>query len=110
MAKDLAFHKILWKRTAINRNERPIRTRAEVMNSAREEFLAGTRFAGDQHRRVAPRESRDTSNFLQKLGAFTNDLLEADILLEPFHEIAAPGTDARLTLKTWHHLGRSQRR
>src|SRR6266550_4605713 len=99
MAEDLAFHQVLWKRAAIHRNERPVRTRAEVMNGARKDLLAGARLAGDQHSSVAPRESRHAPDLLQKLWALADDLFEPNIFLESFHESAAAGTHARLTLK-----------
>src|SRR5882724_2609327 len=108
MAEDLAFHQVLWKRAAIHRNERSVRTRAEVMNSARKKFLASPRLAGDQHSSVAPCESRHAPDLLQKLWALADDLFEPDILLESFDESTAARANAYLTLKTWHHLGRSQ--
>jgi len=63
------------------------------MNRAREEFLAGAGFAGNQHRCIAPRKSRYASDFVEKRGAFTDDLLEADILLEFLHERIAAARD-----------------
>src|SRR4029077_17428382 len=110
MTEDLAFHQVLWKRAAIYRNERTVRTRTEVMNGARKKFFARTRLAGDEHSGVASREPRHTPYFFQKLWALADNLFEPDILLESFYESAAAEADARLTLKTWHHLGRSQRR
>ena len=86
MTEDLAFHEILWKRAAINRNERPVRTWAEVMNRASKKFLASARLAGDQHSGVASRESRYAPYFFQKLWALADNLFEPDILLESFHQ------------------------
>src|SRR5262249_27087288 len=82
MAEDLAFYKILGKRTAINRNEGSARTWTQIMNGAREDFLSSARLAGDQHSGVAPRESRYAANLFQKLRALANDVLKPNILFE----------------------------
>src|SRR5882724_11231671 len=110
MAKDLAFYQVFWKRTAINRNERPVRTRAQIVNGARKKFLAGTRLAGNQDRCVASRESRHASDFFEKIRALTNDLFEANIFFESFDDSAALAVDSRLTLKSWQYVRTSQRR
>src|SRR6266481_2680764 len=110
MTENLAFHQILWKRAAIYRNERPVRTCTEVMNSARKELLASARLAGDEHSGIASRESRYTPYFFQKLGALADNLFEADLLLESFHETAGSQADSRLTLQTRQHVGSAQRR
>src|ERR1043166_7905417 len=109
MAKDLAFHQVFWKRTAINRNERPVRTRAKIVNGAREKFFAGTRLAGDQERCVASRESRHASDFFEKLGALTDNLFKPYVLLESLDEGTASRTDSRLTLKGWQDIATPQR-
>src|SRR6478752_5710849 len=110
MTKDFAFHEVLWKRAAINWNERTVRTCAEIMNSARKKFLASARLAGDQHSGVASRESRYASYFFQKLWALADNLFEPDILLESFHQSARPRADSRLALQTRQYVGSAQRR
>ena len=108
VAEDLAFHQVLWKRAAIDRNEWPVRARTQIMNGAREDFLAGAGLAGDQHRRVAPRESRYAPDFFEKRGALADDLFEADILLEFLHERIAAARDSRLAHQPRQQFGTPQ--
>src|SRR6266513_2505135 len=101
MAEDLAFHQVLWKRTTICRNEWPVRARTQIMNRARENLLAGAGFAGNQHRGVAPRESRYAPDFVEKCRALTDDLFEANILLEFLQDRIAAEGDSRLPHQPW---------
>src|ERR1700747_3401876 len=95
MTEYLAFHQVLWKRTAINRNERSAGPRTQVMNRAGEDFLAGAGLARNQHRRIASRKSRDAPDFVKKRGALADDMFEADILLQLLDERIAAARDSR---------------
>ena len=66
------------------------------MNRAREEFLARAGFAGDQHSRVTPRESRYTPDFVEKCRALADDLFKPDVLLEFLHERITAARESRL--------------
>ena len=50
MAEELALEQVLRKRGAVDGEERPLRATALVVDGAREKFLAGPRFAGDEDR------------------------------------------------------------
>ena len=53
VAEQLGFEQVLRDRRGVDRDERPRRARAVPVQRARDQLLAGARFAGDQHRRVA---------------------------------------------------------
>ena len=58
VAEELAFHQVLGNRAAVDRHERMLGARAAQMDHARGKLLAAAGFAGDEHRRLALRESR----------------------------------------------------
>ena len=66
---------MLRERAAIDRDERPVRARAQVVNRAGEDFFTGAGFAGDQDCRVAAGKARNPLDFLEEDGTLANDLL-----------------------------------
>src|SRR5205823_14471568 len=104
----LAFHQVFWKRTAINRNERSVGPRTQIMNRAGEEFLAGAGLTGDQHRRIGPRESRHAPDFVKKRGALADDLFKPDILLQFLHQCIAAARDSHLAYQARQQFGTPQ--
>ena len=56
--EELVLEQRVWKRAAIDRDERMLRSRAEVMDRTRDELLAGARFACHDHRRAVARNQR----------------------------------------------------
>ena len=49
VAEELALHKVFRQRTAVHRHQRPIGSRAGLVDGAGHEFLAGARLATDEH-------------------------------------------------------------
>jgi hypothetical protein len=66
------------------------------VNRARENFFAGAGLAGDQYRRIGPRESRYAPDFVKKRWALADDLFEPDVLLEFLHDRIAAARDSGL--------------
>ena len=56
VAEELALHQLGRDRAAVDRHERPGRARAQAVDVARDDLLAGARFAVDEHRRLVARE------------------------------------------------------
>ncbi len=56
MAEQLALEQVARHRGAVERDERLLRARREVVDGAGEDFLAGAAFAGDQDRDVGSRD------------------------------------------------------
>ncbi len=52
VTKQLAFQQLVWDCGAIDRHTGTVRTRTKAMEDARNDFLARTAFAGNQHRRI----------------------------------------------------------
>src|SRR4029079_4269383 len=59
VSKELAFEEFLWNRSAVHANERLPRPPTALRNGTRNQFLAGTRFALDQHARIGLRNHVD---------------------------------------------------
>ena len=59
VAEELALHELGRDRAAVDRHERPFAPRPGVVNHARDELLAGARFARDVHGSLAPRDLGD---------------------------------------------------
>ena len=69
VAEELGLEQILRDRRGVDRDERLGGARAVPMQCARDQFLAGARFAGDEHRGVGLRQPADrTKNFLHRRG------------------------------------------
>jgi len=62
--KQLAFHQRVGKGAAVDPHEGPLPPRAQIVNVARQDFLAGSRFASDENSRPA---GGNLSNPLQQL-------------------------------------------
>ena len=56
VAEQLGLEQVLGHRAAVDRDERLVLARARAVNRAREQLLAGARFARDQHARVGVRD------------------------------------------------------
>jgi hypothetical protein len=59
VTEDLALEQRLWNRRAVDGDERERRTRAQLMNRLRDQFLAGARLPGDEHGRLRGRRLFD---------------------------------------------------
>src|SRR5262249_51159662 len=99
MAEYLAFDQVFGKRTAINRHERSVGARTQIMNRTGEDFFASSGLAGDQYRGITPRESRYAPDLIEKRGVFANDVFEPDSLLELLHQRVVGARDSRVTLQ-----------
>jgi hypothetical protein len=56
VTEELALHQLGRDRAAVDRHEGPGRARAQAVDVARDDLLAGARFAVDEHRRLVARE------------------------------------------------------
>ena len=108
--EDFAFHQMFRQRTAVHRHERLMRARTQVVNGAREDFLAGAGFTRDQHRRITLGESRHPLEFIQKRRAIANDLPETNFLLELLDRSLAAPCHARLPRQSRRQFPTPQRR
>ena len=72
VAEQLALDQGVGQRAAVDRDERTIAPRPTVMDRARDEFLAGARFAFDQYRRVVLRRLCDEWEEGEKCLGLTN--------------------------------------
>ena len=59
MSEDLAFHQLFRDSAAVDRHERIVATGALPVDRLRADFLAGARFAGDEHGGAAGRGAFD---------------------------------------------------
>ena len=59
VTKQLRLEQCFGERAAVDRNERFLGARAQIVDRARDQFFSGARFAGDQHRRLDLRDSFD---------------------------------------------------
>ncbi len=67
VAEQFGFQQVLRYRRGVDRDERRRGARAVPVQRARDQLLAGARFAGDQHRRVRMRQPSDRAkNFLHR--------------------------------------------
>ena len=67
MAEELRLEQVLGNRRRVDRDERPGHPRAVAMKRARDEFLAGTGLAGDEHGRTRLRQAADgAKHFLHR--------------------------------------------
>jgi hypothetical protein len=82
MAEQLALEQLARHRPAIDRHERPLAPGAARMDRARQQLLAGTRFAADQHRAVGRRDALDDAHHLPHAGAVPDQVVGAALFLE----------------------------
>src|SRR5262245_60336026 len=73
MAEQLAFHEPFGDGGAIERDQRPVASRAVAMNRAGNELLAGAAFAHDADVGVAPRDLVDLGEHLAELLGLPDD-------------------------------------
>ena len=85
MAEQLRLEQILRDRRRIEGDERLLRARAVLVQRTRDEFLAGARFARDQHRHVRLRQAADGAEHF----------LHGRRLAEDFGRFGGSGFDAR---------------
>ena len=64
VAEQCRFQQVVGNRRAVDGDERPLGARRLVVDVAGEHFLAGTRFAGQQHRGIGPRHARGQQQHL----------------------------------------------
>ena len=84
VAEQLAFDQLRRNRGTVDRDERTGGARAERVNRARDELLAGAVIAGDQDARRRGRDLLDQADHRANRLAGADDLvLRADFLLEP---------------------------
>src|SRR5262249_45439900 len=76
VAEELAFEQIERNRRGIQLDERAAAPRADVVNRARNQFLAGAGFALDEHRALSPRDQFDLFEHRLERRALADDLLE----------------------------------
>src|SRR5271157_4523729 len=82
VAEQLAFEQVLGQRAAVDRQEAPVGSLRAEMDRARDQFLAGARFAGDKHARVGARDLfHDAEDLLDRV-AFADDILEAVLVTQ----------------------------
>ena len=74
VAEELALEQVLRNRRRIDRDESLGGARAVAMQRAGDEFLAGSRLARDEHRRVRLREPADGAKHLLHSGCLSEDL------------------------------------
>src|SRR5207237_3872648 len=85
--EDLALEQRLRNRGAIDRDERKRRSLAQLVNRLRDELLAGSRFAPDQHRCVGRRRLFDDAIDASNAGAVADDPPEAPLLAKLAAEV-----------------------
>ena len=74
VAEQLGLEQVLRNRRGVDRDERPRRARAVPVQRARDELLAGARFAGDEHRRARLRQAADRAKHLLHRRRLAEDL------------------------------------
>jgi len=79
VAEQLAFEQIQRNGRAIHFDEGASASRADVVNGARDQFLAGTRFPLDQYSRICGRHAFDLFEHRFECRAVANDLLESSL-------------------------------
>ena len=82
VAEQLGLEQLIGKRRAVDGDEWPAASRRRVMNEARHDFLAGTRFAGEQHRRFRLRHARGMREHILPLARVADDTPLAGARLE----------------------------
>ena len=73
MAKEFAFEQLARYGCAIHADECALASRAAIVNRARDKFLAGSRFALDQHRCRRRRNDGDLLDDIAKRRTAAND-------------------------------------
>ncbi len=76
VAEEFAFHQRGNERAAIHGDEGHFRERAAKVNGARDEFLAGAAFAGDQHGGAGFFQARDHAQDVLNFGGGADDAVE----------------------------------
>ena len=76
VSEQFAFEQAGGQRRRVHSDERALATRTEVVDRARDQLLAGSRFAEDQHRAVGWRDRLDRRQRLAQGPAFADDLGE----------------------------------
>ena len=102
VAEQFAFEQIFRQRAAVDRQKTIVGAFRGEMNRARDQFLAGARFAGDQHARIGARDFFHHAEDALDGVAFADDALEA-ILLAQFLAQKSILAEQRLALERVAH-------
>ncbi|KAF1068799.1 MAG: hypothetical protein GAK45_01258 [Pseudomonas citronellolis] len=87
MAEQLGFHQVLGNRRHVQRDERLRSARAVAVQGMRNQFLAGTRLAIDQHRDVGVAETADGAEHLLHRWRLADDLWRARLVQRDFQAL-----------------------
>ena len=80
VAEQLRLEQLGGDRRGVERDERLVRARDCVVQRARDQLLAGARFAGDQHRHARARQAADGAEHLLHRGRLAEQLAESSRL------------------------------
>ena len=73
VAEQLRLEQLLRQRGTVQRDERSALSRGGAMDEARDDFLSGTRFTGQEHRRLGLRHLRGLLQRVDPLGRLADD-------------------------------------
>ncbi len=81
VAEQLVLEEVLGDRRAVDRDERPLRPRRELVQGAGEQLLAGAALAEQQHGRVARRRALERQHGVLERGVLAEHARQAETLL-----------------------------
>ena len=87
VAEELAFEQAGGNGGAIQLDEGALAARAQAVDGARQQFLAGSRLALDQHGGIGGRDGLNLAQHVAQAGAFAHDVVEAVLEIDLFFEI-----------------------
>ena len=82
VAEELRFEQLVGQRRAVDGDERAVAAPRGVVDEPRDDFLAGARLAGEQHRRLGLRHARGLRQHVLPLLAVADDAAQAAAGLE----------------------------
>ena len=82
VAEQLRLEELIGQRRAVDRDERPVAAARAVVDEARDDFLAGARLAGEEHRRLGLRHARGLRQHVLPLPRMADDAAMAGARLE----------------------------
>ena len=103
VAEELGLEQVLGNRRAVDRDKRAVGARAERVQRAREQLLAGAALAFEQHRRVGAGRALQRDRHLLQLRVLADDLRRAAARGELLFEQDVLGGQAPLRERALDH-------